>query len=695
MENTNTIKLYEKYIFDIYSSLKNSGKTEFDNNDLCKIFEYYACIQLSNEYEKPFYIYEDIDPNFKEQHNMSHNDTGIDACNLTDTVVQCKLRKESLTWKECSTFFGSNISNVGGKLEVSWPYMMLARNNDSKLSANLAQKMDLFTDLTYCKKDMLEYCEKLYNSPPQIANITDTKIVLRDYQNDCVKLIKSSDKNVIINLPTGTGKGVIVINSMKKSKKYLIVVPTIILTEQLKGEFLKHQSTLKNKIQIIGGGNNIFDSKFDITICVNNSVKIVTDKFTDFEKIFIDEGHHILVPELYTDYDKNDIVDKVDETNETYIDTIKSLKQYNNNVYLSATIDENKDMLYYSKDIREMINLGHLCDYTINIPIFNDDPTNKNICEYLISRYRNVIIYCNSQKEGCEINILMNELLPNCSEYIDCNTTRVKRAKIIKNYKSGNLPFLVNVRVLAEGFDAPITKGVCFMHLPKSEDTIIQIVGRALRLHPEKKIANIILPYSTSDDEKSIGHFLKVMARNDKRVRRSYESRVLGGYINLVNVKSNDEDGNECEVSRDIELKYEMIYNSIGELQNGIEVWKSNLDECDGYANKNEKMPSGSSENIRIKYLGMWLYLQKQNYKNKEQIMKNDTVRKMWEQFLIKYKKYFLTSEDKWTNKINDVIKYVDKCKCMPSPTSKNKEIGTMVISSKRILYQTMLCVKN
>lgn len=68
---------------------------------------------------------------------------------------------------------------------------------------------------------------------------------------------------------------------------------------------------------------------------------------------------------------------------------------------------------------------------------------------------------------------------------------------LLKKYKEGKIPFLVNVRILVEGFDAPITKGICFMHLPSSNTTLIQIIGRALRLHPLKTIAHIILPFST------------------------------------------------------------------------------------------------------------------------------------------------------------------------------------------------------
>ena len=82
-----------------------------------------------------------------------------------------------------------------------------------------------------------------------------------------------------------------------------------------------------------------------------------------------------------------------------------------------------------------MIELNYLCDYTIHVPIFSDDPTNKNICEHLLKNYRNIIIYCNSQKEGKEIHKLMNKLQLNSSEYIDCNTSKNKRNTIKRRNK--------------------------------------------------------------------------------------------------------------------------------------------------------------------------------------------------------------------------------------------------------------------
>ena len=148
MNHTNN---YLLNIYERFSDLKKSNKVEYDNNDLWKIFEYYVCIKLTEEYKTPFYEYDDIDPNFKESNKMSRCDTGIDCCDLINTIVQCKLRSHSLTWKECSTFFGSqNIYNKElKKTIVRWDKLIIARNNDSTLSENLTERSELFIDKIY------------------------------------------------------------------------------------------------------------------------------------------------------------------------------------------------------------------------------------------------------------------------------------------------------------------------------------------------------------------------------------------------------------------------------------------------------------------------------------------------------------------------------------------------------------------
>jgi hypothetical protein len=433
------IDKYNIYIRDSYDDLIFSGK-EIDNYDLDKIFEYYSCIQLSKKYKQQFYEYNDIDPTFKEQNKMTRNDTGIDACNLIDTIVQCKLRKDSLRWEDCGTFFGSQniFDSVLKKTIVKWDNLIITRNKECKLSKNLKEKLELFTDITYSRDEIIDYCNNLIKNPPKIKKNKDEDFKLRDYQLEAIEVI-NKNKNVIISLPTGCGKNVVIIYSIDEKKRYLILVPRIILMEQIKNELIKHKPELKKKIQTIGDNNNEYDETKNITICVYNSVSVVEKYGGTFDKIFVDEAHHINVPEIYeieeiddnesieendniinddesnisdeeyySEEDKESILkdDTEDEIKNTtgYNKIIKSLSKYNNNVYLSATIDEIKDFTYYKKDIRDMIDNKYLCDYTIHIPIFSDDPSNKNICEHLLRNYRNIIIYCNSQKEGKKIN---------------------------------------------------------------------------------------------------------------------------------------------------------------------------------------------------------------------------------------------------------------------------------------------------
>ena len=643
------IRRYNKYIYDRTTDLIKSGKDfdDFDNFDLAKIFEYYSSIKLSQEYKQVFYEYSDIDPEFKELNGMSKNDTGIDLSNLVDTIVQCKLRKDNLNWKECSTFFGSNVvTDDNGELKIKWKKMIITRNDECTLSDNLKHKQKLFIDKAYPRKDIIDYCKKLLDSPPKEKKETQKKSVIRDYQKECIDMIKDSNENIIISLPTGTGKNFIIVHALNSKDKYLILVPRIILMEQIMNEIIKYKPKYKSSIQMIGDGNTTYDEDKNITICVYNSVNIIEKHIENFDKIFVDEAHHIMKPEIYkteeeldidSDYDSDDDSDDEDydsedsdnsddsddsddsednesSDNKNYIDIIKSFRTYNNNIYLSATIDKNDKFKYYSKDIRDMIDEQYLCDYNITIPIFSDDPTNKNICKYLIEKYRNVIIYCNSQKEGIKINKLMNSIQKNSSEYIDCNTLKSKRNKILDKYKSGDLPFLVNVKILVEGFDAPITKGVCFMHLPSSKTTLIQIIGRALRLHHDKVIANIILPFSDNKDELSINNFLKVMATNDSRIRKSYMNKKVDGYVNIDKVIDKKDEDEDEEMENSIELKYELIFDKMGKLRNRDDVFIM-YNKLKEWININNKLPSNGSKNKEEKQLGDWCALRRQHKK--------------------------------------------------------------------------------
>jgi len=75
-------------------------------------------------------------------------------------------------------------------------------------------------------------------------------------------------------------------------------------------------------------------------------------------------------------------------------------------------------------------------------------------------------------------------------------TTFARRQKlaILKNAKDSERTLLTNARCLSEGVDVPSLDGVAFIDPRASQVDIIQAVGRAIRLSPNKKAGTIILP---------------------------------------------------------------------------------------------------------------------------------------------------------------------------------------------------------
>ena len=280
------IDFYNNLLYYRFRDLISSGKNinELNFYDLSKIFEYYSCILLTKEYKDLFFHYDDISPDYKENNFMSINDTGIDICNLNDTIVQCKLRKKYLNWNDCSTFFASqNIyCNLLNKTIIKWNNLIITRNDDCLLSINLLYQKNRFIDKTYNIKELIKY---ISNIKEPVINNNDKNIQLRDYQIECIDLIKNNEKNIIISLPTGTGKNIIIINSLNNTDKYLILVNRCILMYQLYDEIIKYFPKMKNTIQLIGDTNNNFNIDKNITICIYNSIINIKEHLHIFKKI--------------------------------------------------------------------------------------------------------------------------------------------------------------------------------------------------------------------------------------------------------------------------------------------------------------------------------------------------------------------------------------------------------------------------
>ena len=661
---------YNKVIYNLVKNYENITERNFI--ELALAFEYYSAIILSNEYNKQIYHYNCLVLVYKEENNLSKRDTGIDLCDKIDIIGQVKLRSNTLNWKELSTFVAqiNQYDSITKKRYIKWQEPILIRNSCSKLSPNLEEHLNfkICDDKPLKLKDFYDYCNNLKDNPPLYENTNDS-IEIREYQTHSINLIKDNpNNNIYLCLPTGSGKTYVVIMSIEPNKKYLILVPFIILLEQWYKEIIKIRPELKPLIQCLGDGNNTFNSNKLITISTYNSVELAGN-LQDYDRVITDEAHRIVKPQIY---------EEIEEEENTKYTTIinNNINENNNNILTSATLDEpDDDSLYYKVELRDLINQGILTDYQIKIPIFRDDANDISVCNYIVKNYSNMIIYSSSQKQGKEITETLNKISKNCAYYIDCNTPKKQRKDIIRDFRKGNIRFLVNVRILIEGFNVKRCKGVILYHISSNDKTIIQIIGRALRKHKDKLYAYVILPFINSDDSKTLQFILRVLANNDPEIKQRCINKKLGGYID-IEIPSNDnvEDNDNSEENDELlEAKFEIVFDSLANcIKGNIELWNDNLEKLKKFIDDNKTTPKQKSENIIEKKLGIWLSAQKWNFKNNLKIMKNnEDIKILWKNFIEEYKEYLLTNKEVWNYNLEKLKKFIDDNKRTPRENIK------------------------
>jgi len=110
----------------------------------------------------------------------------------------------------------------------------------------------------------------------------------------------------------------------------------------------------------------------------------------------------------------------------------------------------------------------------------------------------------------------------------------------------------------------------------------------------------------------------------------------------------------------------------MGILQNGEEIWMKRLQEVKDYIDEYKKRPSSKDKDLTIKKLGQWILNQLHKYKNN--IMTNHDIYNEWTKIINddKYKEYFISNEEKWIIKLNDVKYFIDNNKKLPSSNSKD-----------------------
>ena len=701
---------YTKYIYEDLASINIDTATY--KQHLHKSFEWFACIQLSIQYNSIFLRWEDIPPQLREEKSMPR-DMGIDAWDIEgNRVSQMKLYQGCISWRHFATFLGCCFKFKDAE-------KILYRTYESQLCPMIQSYVvdKTIIDKTISGIDFKEECKRIQTltfPSPKLPEMHD----IRSYQMESISYLekgKDSKKNVYLCIPTGCGKTVIILqyHNNYRAETLLVLVPRVVLMEQWGEECIK----LGIKPYLIGTGHcHNMDEYTDetIVICVYDSFINIYEQKDRFQRYCIDEGHHIKTPEryIYTELEHEVYNDSEDDDDEevkeeplSYMKCIQTLSDTKRAIYISATLDlPEDDSLFYEYKVRQAIEEGYLCDYQFVFPIFKQEYiTNEHLAYYLVHKQHesHCIIYASSCKEGQEFTQYLNYLRKGCAGYIDANTSYKERQRLFAEFECGHIQFLVNIRILVEGFNAPHIRSIFFLKVSTSEIFIIQAIGRALRKHHDKLLATIYVPFTHESDLERIQTFINQLSTYDERIKQTIDEKKVGGYLSIEHGEIKEESSELDETSEMITeelfgFRHNLIVNSMGKSDQIDKIWVYNLDKYKQHIDTYNKRPSPGWKSIKInsikthikddsissteRSLSSWGSTQTQNYRKNVYTMKNIIIKQLWEEFINddKYKKYMLSKDELWNFKLDNLKKYIDSTNNRPSEDSKDEEVKSL-----------------
>lgn len=103
-----------------------------------------------------------------------------------------------------------------------------------------------------------------------------------------------------------------------------------------------------------------------------------------------------------------------------------------------------------------------------------------------IAEQRRTIVFTTSVDNAHRMAEIFNRYRSDCARAVDGGTASDERARILRDHKAGAFQFLVNVGVLAEGYDDPAVSCVAMARPTGSRSFYAQCAGRGLRIFPGK-----------------------------------------------------------------------------------------------------------------------------------------------------------------------------------------------------------------
>jgi ribosomal RNA-processing protein 8 len=340
--------------------------------------------------------------------------------------------------------------------------------------------------------------------------------------------------------------------------------------------------------------------------------------------------------------------------NQIYFQTNE--KEWRSNlIQVQKYIDENNKRPSSTDKIKEINKLGNwiqnqLTNYKTKSYIMKNEEIRIEWEEFINKNQ----IYFQSNEEEWRSNLFQVQ------KYIDENNKRP--SQIDKNE---------DIKCLGQWIQNQLTNYKIKKDIMKNEE---------IRKEWEEFIKKNQIYFQTNEKEwrSNLIQVQKYIDENNKRpssTDKNKEINKLGQWIQhqLSNYKLKS----QIMKNEEIRIEWEEFINK-NQIYFQSNEWRSNLYQVQKYIDENNKRPSCHDKNKEIKCLGKWIQHQLSNYKSKSQIMKNEEIRKEWEEFINKNQIYFQSNEEEWRSNLIQVQKYIDENNKRPSTYDKNKEINKL-----------------
>lgn len=340
------------------------------------------------------------------------------------------------------------------------------------------------------------------------------QIIPRTYQTEAINagldFFSTEDLgNAIEIITTGAGKSVIIANIAKQLEgDTLILQPSKEILEQNYKKFCSYG--FRAGIYSASAGSKFIDKTTFATI---GSINKKTHLFRNVKNIIMDECD-LCNPEggMYDDFFKAVPAKVLGLTATPY--RLTSTREGSMLDFITRTTPRVFSKIIYYIQNETLFNAGHLAKLEyfsfdvidrsmIQMNANGSDFNEASLREYyrtidlpkitikyarkLLSQRKNLLVFCSLVSEA---NIVAAGI-PGAVVLTGETETNI-RSRIIKQFQNGIIPCIINVGVLTVGFDMPELEALLMARSTMSLRLWYQIVGRGMRIHPEKESCWIV-----------------------------------------------------------------------------------------------------------------------------------------------------------------------------------------------------------